>query len=88
MIKRDFGVEVDKAATRKILNEMARGPISLPGEARSTDNEQIDRKVFEIPLIDIMSINAHVVRLTKQLELVVTRIKKDSEFFGYHCTLP
>ena len=41
-------MEVDKAATRGILNEMARGPVSLPGEGRSTDVGQIDQKVFEI----------------------------------------
>jgi hypothetical protein len=88
VIRKDFGVDVKKAPVRKILNEMARGPTSLPGEAPPKDDGEIDRKVFDTALIDIMSNNAHVIRLTKQLELVVSKIKKDSDYFGYHCFNP
>lgn len=88
VIRRDFGVEVDKASVRKILNDMARGPVSLPGEAVDFDDSETDKNVYATPLIDIMSSNSMVLRLAKQLEILISKIRKESDYFGYHIKNP
>ena len=91
-IKKDFGVDVSKPAVRKVLNEMARGPTLNPGEERQRDKDEetaasgkgaVDPKIFEISLMTVLADPDRVHYLTKQLELVVHRIRKESETFGY-----
>ena len=84
VIRRDFGVEVDKASVRKILNDMARGPVSLPGEAVDADESETDKNVYATPLIEIMSNNSMVLRLARQFEILISKIRKDNDYFGYH----
>jgi len=91
VIKRDFGVTVQKDAVRNILNEMARGPTLQPGEVSSGDvgkNGAIDPKLFTINLMDIISHQEQVGYFSKQLELILTRIRPDNEIFGYHMKNP
>ena len=93
-IKRDFGVTVQKDAIRNILNEMARGPTLQPGEVSKGNDEVskkgavVDPKLFTIPLIDILSHQDQVAYFTKQLELCISRIRADSEAYGYYTKNP
>ena len=76
----------------KVLNEMAKGPTLNPGEERVRDKDEaasasgkgaIDPKIYEIPLMTILADPERVHYFTKQLEMVVKRIRKDSQVFGY-----
>jgi len=91
VIKRDFGVTVQKDAVRNILNEMARGPTLQPGEVSSGDVGKkgvIDPKLFTINLMDIISHQEQIVYFSKQLELVLTRMRAENESYGYHMKNP
>lgn len=87
VIKKDFGVDVKKHAIRQILNEMARGPTSLPGESKG-EGEEVDNRVYETSLSDIVLQKRLLEYLAKQLEILMKRIRDNSYFYGYHITRP
>ena len=54
---------------------MARGPVSLPGEAVDADESETDN-VYATPLIEIMSNNSMVLRLARQFEILISKIER------------
>ena len=63
---------------------MARGSVSHRRGRK--DDLETDKNVCDA-LIDIMSSNS-MVQLAKQLEILISKIKKDSDHYGYHVKNP